>query len=152
MFVLGACVVRRYSLTGRGTCVIEADNGPKVVKLSHPERARTPEYTFLQRAYASTDEYDGGKYAHMRKHLPTLVAKEDFDKCGPRRRILARQDVGRFSGRGSCILRATVYVKLVPMTEIRTADDLMKVMSDIAMCKASPQCTPCYLIADEKFP
>ncbi|KAF9510538.1 hypothetical protein BS47DRAFT_1395854 [Hydnum rufescens UP504] len=133
-FVLGVCCSRQYSLVGRGTCVMEANEGTVVVKLSWPEKTRTPEYEFLERAYASAMEYDDGKYAGMKDHLPVLVAKEDFGEWEPRSRILARGFTLDSSGRGSRILRVTVYQKLVRMIEIRTADDLMTVMRDIALC------------------
>jgi Fungal protein kinase len=55
-FVLGVCLSRHYALTGRGTCVIDADGGLFVVKLSWPEKSRTPEYEFLERAYTSAKE------------------------------------------------------------------------------------------------
>ncbi|KAF9514952.1 hypothetical protein BS47DRAFT_830653 [Hydnum rufescens UP504] len=70
----------------------------------------------------------------MKNHLPVLEAKEDFGEWGPRSRILARRSTSDSSGAGSRILRVTVYQKLLPMTEIRTADDLMSVMRDIALC------------------
>ncbi|KAF9519249.1 hypothetical protein BS47DRAFT_1408893 [Hydnum rufescens UP504] len=133
-FVLGDCVFRQYALVGRGTCVIEADGGTVVVKLSWPENTRTPEYEFLERAYTSAKEYGDGNMRHMKDHLPVLEAKEDFGEWGPRSRILARRSTLDLSRMGSRILRVTVYQKLERMIELRTADDLMSVMGDIALC------------------
>ncbi|KAF9506319.1 hypothetical protein BS47DRAFT_1489425 [Hydnum rufescens UP504] len=133
-FVLGVCLVRQYALTGRGTCVIDADGGRMVVKLSWPDKSRTPEYEFLERAYTNAKEYSDGKYDNMKNHLPVLEAKEDFGEWGPRSRIFARRSTLDPSGMGSRILRVTVYQKLEPMTGIRTADDLVSVMRYIALC------------------
>ncbi|KAF9514944.1 hypothetical protein BS47DRAFT_1450584 [Hydnum rufescens UP504] len=83
-FVLSDCVSQQYSLVRRGTCVIEADGGTVVIKLSWPEKTRTLEYEFLKRAYTSTMEYDNGKYARMKNHLPVLEVKEDFGEWGHR--------------------------------------------------------------------
>jgi hypothetical protein len=128
-------------LTGWGTCVIDADGGLLVVKLSWPEKSRTPEYEFLERAYISAEEYRDGKYKYMKNHLPVLEAKEDFGEWGPRSHILTRRSSLDPSGMGSCILRVTVYQKLDPMTKIWTAGDLMSVMRDIALCEY-----PCYMM------
>lgn len=72
----------------------------------------------------------------MTAHLPTVVASEDFDTTSwPRRRIRALPQVSQSSQVASRIFRVTVYMKLLPMTRIQTAEDFKKVMQDIARCR-----------------
>jgi hypothetical protein len=124
-FVLGNIVSCQYALIGWGTCIIEADGGTVVIKLSWPEKNRMPEYEFLEQAYMSAKEYSDGKYEHMKNHLPVLKVKEDFSEWGLQTHIHTQLDP---LGMGLHILRVTVYQKLVPMTKIQTADDLMSMM------------------------
>jgi hypothetical protein len=83
----------------------------------------------------------------MTNHLPVLEAKEDFGEWGPRSRILSRTSTLDPSGRGLRTLRVTVYQKLDPMTAIRTADDLMSVTRDVALCEYPCYTMPCWIIA-----
>jgi hypothetical protein len=140
-FTLGSCVFRQYALTGRGTCVILADNDTTVVKLSWPDKDRTAENEFLEKAYKSANEYENGKYSSMTEHLPVLLKSQDFDTSAlPRSRMGCRASPQESESplAPSRILRVTVYKKLVPMTEIRTAGDLKTVMRDVARCRRFP--------------
>jgi len=73
----------------------------------------------------------------MTQHLPELLKSEDFDTPSlPRNRIRRREPPQESESReGSRILRVTVYKKLLPMTDIRTADDFKQVMKDVARCR-----------------
>jgi hypothetical protein len=134
-FVLGGCMFRQYALTGQGTYVIDANGGAVVV--SWPDTARTPENEFLGKACRCTEDYSNDVYSSMTAHLPKFLASEDFDTTsGPGSRVRrALPQEPEPSQEASRVFRVTVYARLQPMADIRTADDFKQVMWDIARCK-----------------
>ncbi|KAF9505705.1 hypothetical protein BS47DRAFT_1433080 [Hydnum rufescens UP504] len=131
-FILGPLVSRQYVIGG-ATCVMDTNDGTAVVKPSRPDKARTLEYGSLDEAYNCAQPYVDRKCSSIMAHLAGLLKSEDLDTTSLLQSWIrhALPQESDFSREILHVLRVTVDKKLLPMTEIRIADDFKNVMWDV---------------------
>jgi len=125
---------KRFSLRGRGSTVVRADE-ERVVKIFWPEATRTNEATIIKRALEEDNP-------HIKGHLPEFFCSYDFGEFST---SLIREDLGiKDEIRGVRTLRILLFGRLFPITEL-TGEVFWKAFWQCYYCEFVLHQSPAFL-------